>query len=287
MAQVAPSASPHPPSHGLFGPGSRMWHVNREAVLLGAGPAALLLQIAHPLVAEGVAAHSRFEADPMGRLRRTLGTTLGMVFGDDAVAGASVARLNRIHARVFGEVHDAIASEATGASDYRALDPQLLLWVQATLSITSVQAYRAWVGPISEDEAAALWQESRALGRQLGIPDAASPRDWLGLLEWFDAQLGPGGPVRVTPTARAIARTIVRPPLPLAPGWLVDVAMLPGLGLLPASLRADFGIAWSARHERTSRWLGRGIRAWTSLLPRGVRAMPQARAAERRVRSTA
>ncbi len=57
------------PVLGFYGPGTAMWRINREAVLLGAGPAALLLQIAHPHVAEGVAHHSDFEADPWRRLR--------------------------------------------------------------------------------------------------------------------------------------------------------------------------------------------------------------------------
>ena len=59
-----------------------MWKINREAVLLGAGPAALLLQIAHPSVAAGVAEHSTFEQDPIARLRGTLITTMDLIFGD-------------------------------------------------------------------------------------------------------------------------------------------------------------------------------------------------------------
>src|SRR3990170_1511657 len=110
------------PLLGFYGPGSRMWRVNREAVLLGAGQAALLLQIAHPHVAEGVAQHSDFEADPWRRLRGTLRTTLDLIFGDGPAAERAVARLNGIHARVHGD-------------DYSALDPALLLWVQATLVV--------------------------------------------------------------------------------------------------------------------------------------------------------
>ena len=60
------------PLLGFYGPDSMMWRINREAVLLGAGPTALLLQIAHPLVAEGVAHHSTFEADPFKRLHGTI-----------------------------------------------------------------------------------------------------------------------------------------------------------------------------------------------------------------------
>src|SRR3989304_3578095 len=104
-----------------------MWRINREAVLLGAGAGALLLQIAHPLVAEGVAQHSDFAADPFGRLRRTLATTMDLVFGDGATAERAIRRLNGVHAGVRGMVTDPAAQTATRAAAYRALDPELLL----------------------------------------------------------------------------------------------------------------------------------------------------------------
>jgi uncharacterized protein (DUF2236 family) len=260
-----------------------MWRINREAVLLGAGPAALLLQIAHPLVAEGVAAHSDFSADPFGRLRRTLRTTLDLVFGDGPTAERAVRRLNGVHATVRGGVVDPAAREATGAAAYRALDPELLLWVQATLIILSVRAYEAWVGPLEDGDREGFWQEARRVGVRLGIPAPLSPPDWPGVVVWFEGMLRPGGPIVVTPTARALARDIVRPPLPLVPVALVDLAVLPGLALLPARIRQDFGIAWSPATEHLASWLGRAVRVWTALLPADWRAMPQARAARRRL----
>jgi uncharacterized protein (DUF2236 family) len=267
---------------GFYGPHSQMWRVNREAVLLGSGPAALLLQLAHPLVAEGVAAHSDFASDPFARLRRTLRTTLAMVFGDGPTAELAVADLNRIHARVRGPVLDPQASAATGAGHYRALDPELLLWVQATLVIMSVRAYDRWVGSLTSAERDRLWLESRLAGERLGIPLSASPRSWSELLEWFERQMAPGGPVIVTDTARRLAASIVRPPLPFAPGPLVDLAVLPGLALLPPGIRGGYGIAWSRRQELVAGVLSRGLRAWVRLMPSGWRAMPPARAAERR-----
>ena len=61
---------------GLYGPASEAWRLNREAMLLlGAGPRALLLQIAHPLVAAGVADHCDFRTDPWRRLRARCGAT--------------------------------------------------------------------------------------------------------------------------------------------------------------------------------------------------------------------
>lgn len=264
-----------------------MWRVNREAVLLGAGPAALLLQVAHPLVAEGVAAHSDFDADPFGRLRRTLRTTLALVFGDGAASERAIARLNGIHARVRGEVREPLARQASGVDAYHALDPQLLLWVQAALVVTSVEAYDRWVSPLPLASRRRLWQEARGTGARLGIPPEVSPPEWLDLVAWFELQMAPGGPVVVTDTARRLSAPILHPPVPRLPRRLMDLALVPGLALLPPHIREDFGIAWGPQHEALAATLGFGLQAWIRLMPRSWRAMPQARAAERRARSTA
>jgi uncharacterized protein (DUF2236 family) len=279
---VAPSRPVADPVLGFYGPATQMWRINREAVLLGSGPAALLLQIAHPLVAEGVAAHSDFRADPFKRLRRTLRTTMDLVFGDGAAAEDAVRRLNGIHATVRGDVADPAARAATGASAYRAMAPELLLWVQATLIVTSVRAYERWVGHVTADERERFWQEARSVGTRMGIPLDVSPPDWPGLEAWFTTMLRPGGPITVTPTARQLAPDILRPPLPLVPPMLIDLAALPGLALLPARLREEFGVAWTPRHERSADWLRHAVRAWVRVVPSAWRAMPQARAAERR-----
>ncbi|HUG48249.1 MAG TPA: oxygenase MpaB family protein [Candidatus Limnocylindria bacterium] len=265
---------------GFYGPDSLMWRINREAVLLGAGPTALLLQIAHPLVAEGVAHHSNFEADPFRRLHGTIRTTMDLVFGGGSAAERSVRRLNGIHTRVRGESVDPQATAL--AASYRALDPELLLWVQATLIVTSVRAYSHWVRPLSLAEREQFWQEARSVGVRLGIPLSSSPPDWPALSGYWRRMLEPDGPIHVTDTARRFAPLIVRPPLPLAPAPVVDLLSLPGLRFLPARLRAEFGIGWGPAHERAARLLGLAIRTWVRTVPPSWRAMPQARSAERR-----
>jgi uncharacterized protein (DUF2236 family) len=273
----------HPdPALGLYGPDSMMWRINREAVLLGAGPAALLLQIAHPHVAEGVAHHSTFQGDPIRRLHGTLRTTLAMVFGDAREAERAIRRLNSIHRDVRGEAKDPVARDVVGAA-YRALDPGLLLWVQATLVLTSVEAYRRWVGPLRDDEKERYWQEARRVGVRLGIGLDRSPPTWPALLDYWARMLGPDGPIQVTPTASRLSRTIVRPPLPLVPAPLVDLLALPGLALLPARLKEAYGLSWGSRRARAAATLGRLVQLWVRLVPSGARAMPQARAAARRV----
>jgi uncharacterized protein (DUF2236 family) len=259
------------PVLGFYGPDTQMWRINREAVLLGAGPAALLLQIAHPLVAEGVAAHSDFEGDPFGRLRRTLNTTMDLVFGDGPTAERAIRRLNGVHATVTGP-------------GYRALDPELLLWVQATLIVTSVRAYRRWVGPLDRAAVETFWSEARSVGVRMGIPLRISPVDWSALKAWWNRMLAPDGPIQVSPTARELAPMIVRPPLPLTPDWAIALLALPGMGLLPDRLRRAYGIEWGPAQDRSARWLGRAVRLWTTVTPAWWRSMPQARAASRRAR---
>jgi uncharacterized protein (DUF2236 family) len=278
------SAKPDP-ILGFYGPDSMMWRINREAVLLGAGSAALLLQVAHPLVAEGVAQHSTFEADPFRRLHGTIATTMDLVFGDGRRAERAVRRLNGIHAGVRGEVADSDARRL--AASYRALDPELLLWVQVTLIVTSVRAYLRWVGPLSPQEREQFWQEARGVGVRLGIPRTLSPADWPALLIYWQRMLAPEGPIHVTSTARRLSLLIVRPPLPFTPSPLVDLAALPGLALLPERLRHEFGIAWGPRRSALARRLDTAISAWVRIVPISLRQMPQAASAFRRVQARA
>src|SRR5438105_3949605 len=69
------------PVEGLFGPGSATWTVIRENALLAGGGRALLLQLAHPAVAEAVAHHSAVARDPLGRARRTFARMYRATFG--------------------------------------------------------------------------------------------------------------------------------------------------------------------------------------------------------------
>jgi uncharacterized protein (DUF2236 family) len=259
------------PVLGFYGPHSMMWRINREAVLLGAGPAALLLQIAHPLIARGVAEHSNFAADPFRRLHGTINTTMALVFGDGPAAERAVRKLNRVHRGIRGDT-----------PQYRAMDPALLLWVQATLIVTSVAAYERWVGPLRDKEKEQFWQEARRVGVRLGIGLDFSPPDWTALEAYWQRMLAPGGPIQVGQTARQLAPMIVRPPFPFVPGPVMDLLTLPGFALLPPRLRDEFGIVWGPKRERLARGLGLSVRAWTTITPRPLRSMPQAVSADRR-----
>src|SRR5687767_14639148 len=122
-----------------------MWRVSRESsIMLLGGRAASLLQIAHPLVAAGVADHSDYRTDAYGRLRRTLDAMYTIVFESEDEARETVAHIEHIPSFVKGTSPDGV--------EYSALDPKLKMWVQATLVSTSVKVYRHFVGSLSEDD---------------------------------------------------------------------------------------------------------------------------------------
>ncbi len=280
---------PHPA--GLYGPDSVAWRLSREAaLLLGAGPRALLMQIAHPLVAEGVDQHSDFRTDPWRRLRATLRSYLAIVYGSEPRARAEIRRLNALHLTVRGPIRDPLAREVAGAAAYEARDPALALWVHSTLIDATLVAYEAWIEPLPRAERERFYRETLPLGRAFGIPDALLPQDLDGFERYLADQLAPGGPIRVTPTARGLARTVVSPPLgalhPLLghlPAPAYDWAMWPALGLLPPEIRAAYGFRWGRRERAVSAWLVAGFRAWRPLVPSTWRWMPQARAADARL----
>ena len=98
-----PDASPEPFAFSLE---SEMWRINHERCGLFFGPAAAILQIAHPRIAQGVADHSEFETDTLGRLRRTLAATNRIAFGTLAEAEQTRERLRAIHGQVKGEISE-------------------------------------------------------------------------------------------------------------------------------------------------------------------------------------
>ena len=117
-------------------------------LLLGAGPRALLLQIAHPAVAAGVADHSDFRTDPWRRLAGTLRSYLTIVYGTTAAARAEIRRLNALHRGITGP-------------GYSARDPELSLWVHATLVESTIAVYDAWLEPLPTARRAAYYAETR------------------------------------------------------------------------------------------------------------------------------
>jgi uncharacterized protein (DUF2236 family) len=247
-------------SAGLFAEDSITRRVNRENVLFLGGGRALLMQLAHPKVAAGVDEHSDFRAHPIRRLRRTVLMTMAIVFGDRETALRAARTVNQVHVRVKGD-------------GYRALDPDLLLWVHATLADTALVTYEAFVAPLNEREREDFYQEFKLLGELLGIPRDRFPDTMHDFQAYMDAMMTTG-PVHVDQRAKDLARLVLRPSLRLLPGPAMIPFEIVTAGLLPPTLRAQYALAWGPGQQRAYRLAVNGLPRLLAITPAVLRVWP-------------
>lgn len=274
-----------PPPHGQRSADSIAWKINSEIVLLLGWNPAILLQVAHPLVAAGVTEHSLFLTDPPGRPRRlwrTLNVMFDLTFGRPAEVQRAADAINAVHDRVYGELRQAAGPYAAGHR-YSAHDPELLRWVHCTMLEVFPRTYRLYVGPLSDEEWDRYCAEASRVEPLLGVPDGYLPASLPALRRYMRETLA-SGEIAVSEESRRLAHDILHPrlPLPLKPfGWFFR---LPMVGLLPPSVRTAYGFSWDARRERLlhdTAWLVRPVLALTPSL---LRHWPAARRAFARAR---
>lgn len=264
---------------GLFGPASTVWRIGRERALLLAGPAALLLQVAHPLIAEAVARHSGFRNDPYGRLRATLDATLSIAFGDMAQVRAAADRVRATHRGVAGALPAPVGPYPKG-TPYRARDPDLALWVHATLVRTALDAYDRFVRPLEDPEREAYHREARPMAALFGAAEPpGTHEDFLAYLRRAEDAL------HVGEVARAIAREVLAPPLPRAARASLPVTRAVTAGLLGPRLASAFGLRFGLPERLEAAALARTVRGALRLAPAGVRFWPHYLVARDRIRA--
>ena len=293
---------------GFFGPESVTWKIDREMVLFLGGPRSLLLQIAHPAVAAAVEEHSDFRVDPLGRLNRTLDAVFTIVFGDRKAAREAAARVVRRHGPVKGVIDEKSASPWSGKT-YDARDPELLLWVHATLVDTALLVYELVVGKLERRERERYYEESRVVGELLGIPFTVLPKTLDDFEDYFRSMVdGPALHVgriaraqkedllRIDPSygftsiygaewGKRWGRAIDRAPMKRLYG---DVVRVVAAGMLPPRLSDAYGYRWGRRERVAYRALMGSMRATVPFVPKSVRFLPgYQHACERALRSTA
>jgi uncharacterized protein (DUF2236 family) len=259
---------------GFFGPGSMAWRIDGEALVLAGGTAALLMQLAHPAVAAGVAQHSDFQADPFARLRRTLNASYAVVFGTTSRAERAIRRMNAIHGAVRGVIPES-------GERYDARDPALLLWVHATLVDTALRVHDTYVARLSAAEQQAYHAESRQIAIRLGVPADVVPETLVELRAEMLRSMA-DGTVRVSATARALASSVLYPTR-FPPRAVWDMGHLISMSVLPEPIRRGYGLSWSPARQRGMDRVGALSRRLLPLVPRRIRRVPQSVAAEQRM----
>jgi uncharacterized protein (DUF2236 family) len=280
---IRSQAPGRPADPGLFGPGSVTWVVGRERVGLAGGQAALLLQLAHPLVAAGVADHSTFYADPTSRLRGTLQATLTALFGDTEQARAVARRVGAVHGRVRGTLPEPAAPYPAGTA-YDARDPELGRWVHATTVLMLLRAREVRVGRLDPEAKARCYAELKALGTLFGVPEASQPATLAEFDAYLDAMLAR---LTVSAEARAAALVVLDPPRPLVLAPAGPISRLLTAELLPEPMRRAYRLPDGVLARAARAGLVVAVRAAVRAAPPRLRFWPHYHVARARVRAAA
>ena len=224
----------------LVSPDSVSWRVFKNPVsLFIGGVAAVIMELAEPRVRTGVWEHTTFRIDPIRRLRRTGLAAMVTIYGARGMAEAMIARVRRMHDRVAG-------STPAGKA-YRATDPELLNWVQGTAAYGFLQAYHAYVRPLSDLERDRYYAEGTLAASLYGASAATSEA---ALEMRFEAMANQLERSDILFEFLAIMRSAPILPLPLRP--VQPLLIRAAIDLTPYWLRRIVGLtdhgldAWEA-----------------------------------------
>jgi uncharacterized protein (DUF2236 family) len=244
--------------------------VHGERILLVGGQRSLILQLAHPMVAAAVDEHSDFPRGALRRLARTIELTMAVIHGPARERNRAASRIRKTHDRVSG-------MEREAGTHYRAEEPELLLWVLATLVDTVITVHRHFLRPLRDEEEAEYYEAMKEPGRAFGIPDEVMPPTVDAFHRYVDGMLG-GGELRATAAGRGLVAQVLRPstvPLWLRPG--TELGRLLTVALLPDRIRELFDLDVSPASGAALAAVSKVSRIVLPFVPWRLRSLPQAR----------
>lgn len=231
--------------------------VGESMLLLGAG-ATVLLQLAEPGVGHGVADHSTTLQRPLDRLRTTMTYVYAVTLGTEEEKKAIVRLVNKAHVPVR-------------AASYNAFDPELQLWVAATLYRNGLGMYERFFGKLSDADAERIYRQSAVYGTALQVKDEMWPATRAEFDAYWDEKIAT---LAVDDKVRAYTRGLLSggdSPLPVR--LAMPLQRFVTIGLLPQRMRDEFALPWSPRDQRRFDRLMATIGAVYVKVPRPVRQL--------------
>lgn len=252
--------------------------VNAERILLFGWSRAILLQLAHPLVAAGVHDHSQIRAGAVAaasRLRSTVSSMQSLVYGDEAAWNKSITMIRAIHRRVHGELRAAVGPFPAG-TPYSAEDPALVLWVHATFIDSALLTYDTLVAPLPLEEKDQYCREGVEVAVALGAVEEDVPKSWSAMQAYMSREYA-SGRITVGRDANVMGEAVLFPPLSLVTGPVAWVNRLVTIGLLPPPVRNQYGFLWPDRRARQFDRVLKMLRAARRASPRPLAWWSKAR----------
>lgn len=241
--------------------------INGERVVLLGWSRAILMQLAHPLIAAGVTEHSAFQgsaAQAAARAHHTVRAMLALTYGDDARRNAALDKIRAIHRVVHGTLSTAVGRFPAGTR-YSAEDPALLLWVHITLLDSTADVFQRLVRPLSPAELDTYCVESLPTLFELGGDPGTAPRTWKDVRAYV-ADIEASGVLATSAATRELADRVLWP----RGIWMMAAGPMNRavtIALLSPAVRAVYGYTWSAaQNARVGRFL-RAIAAARRVAP--------------------
>jgi uncharacterized protein (DUF2236 family) len=265
---------------GFFAADSMVRRLHRERLVLFSGVRALLMQACDPLAVVGFQRHSVIFDDPQARLLRTDERMSRIYFGTREEAEETGRVVQGMHRRVRGKTPARYGPIPKG-TPYDASDPELGLWVLATLADSALVYYERIFGGLAAEDRERYWSEYRRVGELLGLPSDSMPATHAELKQYIDGRLTDGSLWISDDRREQAVRMILEPPytglLRAAVIPVTETVRLISVGLLPPEIRRLFGFSWDPGREALLRstllQLRLGSRFWLD----AVRLHPAAR----------
>ena len=219
----------YPGDPGVCGPGAASWPLIGDVTSFVGGIRALLIQSAHPEVVSGVADHSLYRKDPLGRLSRTSAYVTATTFGALPEVERAVGVVRAAHTTVVGRSHR--------GRDYSAGDPALSAWVHNVLTDSFLAAYRAYgPRPSPPSEADRFVVEQARIGRMLDASPV--PLDAESLAGWIEDHPDLGS----SPGMRSAVEFLADPPLEPAHKMGYRLLYQGAVAITPPRIRRILGV---------------------------------------------
>lgn len=270
------------PRIGLYGPDSMFWKIATPITpaAWGAGRA-LLLQTAHPWITAGIDDHSIVRYDPVERARRTFVGVNSIVYGSMPQVMAIANTIHKSHNEINGNIAYPAGAFKEG-SEYRANEVAAMIWVHATLWETLVTLYEEFNEPLTAEEKARFYEETKLFAMVFGIPASTLPRTWEEFVDynhsmWFSPQL------TVTDHTRELKKDLFTPRsvwmvLPL---WVQEVVTSV---TLPTPIAEGYDMAPGTLDKFNYTWLLASAHVFDWVMPRAITDNPIRAEADARLR---
>ena len=242
-------------------------------IALLAGPANVIMQLAHPAVGYGVkesrVESGRIDRHPIKRARTT--------FTYLAVATRGNVEQQKAYRKAVTQAHAQVTSTEESPVKYNALDPELQLWVAACLYKGGVDVRRMFIGEMSDETADQHYHDSMALGTMLQVRPEMWPADRPAFDKYWDEHLEK---IRIDDTIREFLYPIAVARLRglQLPGPLQhineSIALLITTGFLPQRFRDEMKLEWNNSKQREFDALMTAIKVGNSVAPSFVRNFP-------------